>query len=82
MFVFFSMMYLINKYIDKVSMHAATFTFAIFYLIDKSSTLFILFILFLPLIFWSRWKLHKHTEFQLFLGAMVGVLIGLISWLR
>ena len=81
-FVLFSAMYLVNRYIDKVSMHAAAFTFASFYLIDKASTAFILLLFLLPLVYWSRIKLHRHTTFQLFLGTMIGLFIGLLSWLR
>lgn len=81
-FILFTLMYIINRYIDKVSMHTAAFTFATFYLIDKASTTFVLLLLLLPLVYWARIKLHRHTKFQLFLGTMVGVFVGLVAWLR
>ncbi len=80
-FVFFCLMFLINKYIDKISMHAAAFSFSAVYLIDKGNNIFIILLFLLPLVWWARIKLHKHNEFQLFLGTVTGLFIGVLSWL-
>lgn len=78
--IYISTLYLVNKYIDKASVHASTFAFAVLYLTDKVNLAYALLFFILPLIFWSRIELHKHTWIQLLLGAVIGMVIGLLSW--
>jgi len=79
-FILIGIIYLSNKYVDKVSIHAAIFTFSIFYLVNRVDTIFSLFLIALPIIMWARIKLHQHTWVQLFLGVVIGMAIGLLSW--
>lgn len=78
--VLFSIFFLVNRYLDKISMHSAIFTFSIFYLSDKISLGFSLLLIFLPFVCWARIELHKHTWSQLLLGVGFGMFVGLLSW--
>lgn len=78
--VLFSAYYLINRYIDKISLHSGAFAFTMIYLSDRVSLVFVALLALLPLIFWARVKLHRHTWFQLLLGSSVGMFIGILSW--
>ncbi len=79
-FLLIALLFLVNKYIDKASVHTAVFCFSVFYLTDKFDTSIGLFLIALPIIMWARVKLHQHTWVQLFLGIIVGMLVGLLSW--
>lgn len=79
--IFCGLLYLVNKYIDKASWHAAGLAFSIFYIADRLSLAYAFLLILLPLVYWARIKLHKHTWVQLFLGTVVGMIIGLLSWL-
>ncbi len=78
--IFIASAYLLNKYIDKLSMHAASFAFVTLYMADRINIAFALLFFIIPLVYWSRIKLHKHTWLQLFLGASLGMVFGLLSW--
>lgn len=78
--IFCGFMYLANRYIDKASWHAAVLAFCIFYLADKISLIYVFGLLLLPIIFWTRIVLHKHSWLQLYLGTVIGLVIGLLSW--
>lgn len=73
-------MYLANRYIDKASWHAGVLAFCVFYLADKISMAFAFGLILLPVIFWARVLLHKHTWIQLYLGTVIGLVIGILSW--
>jgi hypothetical protein len=78
--IFCGVMYLANKYIDKASWHAAALAFCIFYVVDKVNYAFAFGLILLPVIFWSRILLHKHSWVQLYLGTVLGMIIGILSW--
>jgi hypothetical protein len=78
--ILFAVFYLVNKYIDKASLHTGAFSFTMIYLADRAGIIFAIFLAALPLICWARIKLHKHTWFQLLLGSALGMFIGLLSW--
>lgn len=78
--IIFAIYYMINKYIDKISLHAGIFCFSMIYLTDKAGVLFAIFLALLPLICWARIKLHQHTWFQLLLGSGIGMFLGLLAW--
>jgi len=78
--VFAGVMYLANRYIDKASWHAAVLAFCIFYIADKISLDYVFGLLLLPVMFWARILLHKHTWVQLYLGTVIGLIIGILSW--
>lgn len=78
--IFFSIYYMVNRYIDKISLHAGVFAFSMIYLIDKFGVVFAILLAAIPLICWARIKLHQHTWFQLLLGSVVGMFVGLLSW--
>lgn len=80
MVIFAGSMYLANKYIDKASWHAAAMAFCVFYFVDKISLNYTFGLLLLPVIFWSRVLLHKHSWLQLYLGMVIGLVVGLLSW--
>ena len=79
-FLLISLLYILNKYLDKASVHTAVFCFSVFYLTDKLDTSFGLFLIALPIIMWARVTLHQHTWIQLFLGIVIGMSVGLLSW--
>lgn len=79
-FLIFGSFYLLNKYIDKASLHAGIYSYLVIYLANFN-LLFLFLLIFLPLIYWSRIILHKHTWLQLFLGSVVGMFIGILSWM-
>lgn len=78
--IIFAIYYMINKYIDKLSLHAGIFCFTMIYLTDRISIYFAILLALLPLICWSRIKLHQHTWFQLLVGSGVGMFLGLLTW--
>jgi hypothetical protein len=78
--ILFGAFYLINKFIDKASVHSGVFSLAIFYMAGNISLAYAFFLFILPFICWSRITLHKHTWFQLMLGSVIGMFIGLLSW--
>lgn len=80
MVVFAGLMYLANKYFDKASWHAGVFAFSVFYLADKISLAFSFLLILLPILYWARILLNKHTWLQLYLGTVVGLIMGLLSW--
>lgn len=79
--IFFSIYFLINRYIDKISFHSGAIALASLYLIDNNSVFFVIGFFILPIVMWARVKLHKHTWFQLLLGIGVSMFIGLMTWL-
>lgn len=79
--VVFASIFLINKYIDKLSMHTFFFSLSIMLLIDKINLAYGIFFVVMPIVFWSRITLHKHSWLQLYLGTVLGMIIGLISWM-
>lgn len=78
--ILFAVFFLVNKYIDKASIHTAAFSFAVIYLSGRVSMAFALLLFILPFVCWSRIELHKHTWFQLMLGSVLGMFIGLLAW--
>lgn len=79
--VTFSLTYLANKYFDKLSMHAFFFALSVMILVDRVNIAYGIFFIVMPVIFWSRITLHKHTWLQLYLGTVLGLVMGLIAWL-
>lgn len=77
--IFFAAMFLINEYLDKVSMHSASCTFLVFFLTFHYYIEAAVLIILLPVIFWSRMALRRHTLLQLVLGVVVGATMGLLS---
>ncbi|MEP7104128.1 MAG: hypothetical protein ABI721_05480 [Candidatus Dojkabacteria bacterium] len=80
MVIFFACFYLLNRFIDKASLHTGMFSFSILYLTNRVSVAFAILLVLIPFIAWSRVKLHKHTWFQLMLGMVVGMFLALLSW--
>lgn len=78
--IFLGTFFFVNKYVDKASMHAGAFTFGIVYLVGSYGQIFSLGLVILPLVYWARIKLHKHTWKQLFLGTLLGLFMGLLAW--
>jgi len=79
--IYISLLLFFNKLIDKVSMHASANTLFIMSLASKIDPLFLLLMLMLPLIFWSRIYLHRHTLNQLIFGSLIGLVCGLLIWI-
>lgn len=78
--VYSGLMYLANRYFDKASWHAGVFAFSIFYIADKISLAFTFLLILLPVLYWARILLHKHTWLQLYMGTVIGLVIGILSW--
>lgn len=78
--IFFGVLYFVNKFIDKISLHAYVWSFVIIYLANAVSLYWLIGLLMLPFIAQARIVLEKHNKFQLFLGTSLGMFIALISW--
>ncbi len=78
--IYAGVMYLANRYIDKASWHASVLAFSILYVSDKISLAFAFALILMPVVFWTRVILHKHTWVQLYLGTVIGLVIGILSW--
>lgn len=78
--VYFALLYVVNHYFDKVSLHIATYTFVAMLWTGLLDLRFSLLLLFLPVIAWTRFKLHYHTRLELLWGLALGLLIGLLGW--
>ena len=78
--ILFAASYLINKYIDKLSMHVAMYAFVVMLLTGKVNNSFAILFIFLPVIIWSRIVLKKHTWLQILLGLAIGMAIGILAW--
>ncbi|MEO6729112.1 MAG: hypothetical protein ABIM99_04270, partial [Candidatus Dojkabacteria bacterium] len=78
--ILFAVFYLLNKFIDKASFHTAIFSFGVLYLTNKVSVAFAILLVLVPFIAWSRVYLHKHTNFQLMLGTVIGMFLAILSW--
>lgn len=78
--ILFATFFLLNRFIDKASFHTGIFAFSVLYLTNRVSLAFCLLLILLPFIGWSRFHLHKHTKFQLVLGTVIGMFIGILSW--
>ncbi|CAG1023423.1 hypothetical protein DOJK_02326 [Patescibacteria group bacterium] len=82
MFVIYAgIMYLANRFLDKASWHAGAFAFSVLYLADKIAIQYALLLILLPVVYWARMKLNRHTWIQLYLGTVIGLIMGLLSWL-
>lgn len=62
----------------KASIHVASITGLIFSFSILYSGVFLLLIFLIPLIGWSRIKVHKHTKKEAYVGAAMGVIIPLV----
>lgn len=78
--IFFAVFYMLNRYVDKLSLHAGVYAFSMIYLVDKFGVFFAVLLAAIPIICWARIKLHQHTWLQLLLGTVVGMFVGLLSW--
>jgi hypothetical protein len=79
--LFLGIMFLVNYYFDKASMHASAYAFSIVYLASTIHIAVLCMLALLPLILWSRIVLHKHTLRQLAIGSIIGLIIGSLSFL-
>ncbi len=80
MFLFFGLYFTFNYMIDKISVHTGWFTF-VFIAVGGTYPLSFIMLLFLPLLAWSRFTLHKHNWFQMLFGIVIGGIIGILAWL-
>jgi hypothetical protein len=62
----------------KISMHAIYFSAGVFLLVKYFGMIYISLLIFMPLIFWARLILKKHTFLQLVAGTILGM-IGLLA---
>jgi hypothetical protein len=78
--VYFALLYVINHYFDKVSLHISTFALLAMLWTGLLDLRFSILLVFLPLIAWARLKLNSHTRLELLWGLVLGLLIGLLGW--
>jgi hypothetical protein len=78
--VFMSLLYLVNLYFDKASIHIATFTLTVVILTVQVNYAIALALVALPLLIWTRITLHKHTWVQIMWGLAIGLAVGLLAW--
>lgn len=62
----------------KASIHVASITGLIFSFSILYSGIFLALLFLIPLIGWSRIKIHRHTREEVFMGAFMGILIPLV----
>ncbi len=62
----------------KASIHVASITGLIFSFSFLYSGIFLLLLFLIPLIGWSRLKIHRHTKSEVYVGAFLGILIPLV----
>lgn len=62
----------------KASIHVASITGLIFSFSILYSGIFLALLFLIPLIGWSRIKIHRHTKEEVFMGAFMGILIPLV----
>jgi hypothetical protein len=79
--IFVGVVYLINKHIGKASLHASSFVFSVLFVAQKLDWTYSLILLGLPVIYWARLKLKQHSKMELLLGTVIGMLVGLLSWI-
>jgi len=72
-------LFLINQ-CYKISLHMSWATLFVLFLLDLDGLWFWPCLVILPLVFWSRLYLHRHTPKQLWAGFLVGLLIGGVFW--
>lgn len=75
------LLYLIDHYFDKASVHAAIFVFWVLVLVAELGDRWSLALLALPFIIWSRISLKQHTWAQVLWGMCLGMVIGILSWM-
>jgi len=59
----------------KISFHATIYTMAIFYSYKILGNNYLFLLALLPILYWSRIKLHKHELAQLIIGSIISSLI-------
>ncbi len=62
----------------KASIHVASITGLIFSFSVLYNGVFFLLLFLIPLIGWSRIKIHRHTKSEVFTGAAMGILLPLV----
>ncbi len=62
----------------KASIHVASITGLIFSFSILYSGIFLTLLFLIPLIGWSRIKIHRHTKEEVYMGAFMGILIPLV----
>ena len=65
----------------KASVHVASITALIFAFSLLYNGIFILLLFLIPLIGWSRVKIHRHSKNEVLIGAIIGILIPLVMFL-
>lgn len=79
--LFFSLLvfsFLVTKV--KASIHVATITAMIFSLSVLYGGQFFLLLFLIPLIGWSRIKIHKHTRTEVMVGGLLGIIIPIVMF--
>lgn len=64
----------------KISLHVSIYTLMIMLLTYAISAFVVIGLIFVPLIIYSRYKLHKHTLQELFAGFIVPVIVVVFLW--
>lgn len=77
---FFGGMYLLQRFILAPSLYLATFCFVVMFLTGRLEPIIAVLFSLTPLLFWSRMFLKMESWNELFLGAVIGMAIGLLSW--
>lgn len=78
--IFFAIYYMVNKYIDKVSLHVGTYIFCVLLLAHTMTLEYSLALVSLPVIYWAGISTHHHTWYQMMWGSIIGVIAGLLTW--
>jgi len=80
-YVFFSSLLILGNFKSKPSVHIGGFVAPVTLLALYVNSLFLLLLVLVPLIGWSRVKLGIHTINQLVLGFLIGLFSSIISYL-
>lgn len=65
----------------KASVHVASITALIFSFSLLYNGIFLLLLFLIPLVGWSRVKIHRHSKNEVLIGAILGILIPLVMFI-
>lgn len=78
--IFFGTLFLFSKYIELPNLYTATLGFGVVFLAGKLSVAILLLLALMPLLFWAQIYLKKGQWSSLFLGTIIGLICGILSW--
>lgn len=78
--IFFGAIFLCSKYIELPNLDISAFGFGVVFLAGKLSVAILLLLALTPLLFWAQIYIKKGQWSSLFLGTIIGLSVGILSW--